>query len=93
MGKIEIQVVQIQQEQQLAGLARQTFRQAYADEMHPQQMDQHIEQELSDGAFRTMLSTDQVLVATGEGVWVGFVQVGIAPPNLEVAFTQQDMAS
>ncbi|MFT7652425.1 MAG: putative GNAT family N-acyltransferase [Candidatus Azotimanducaceae bacterium] len=79
------EVAGLQQAAQLAALARQTFRQAYADEMHPQHMDEHLERELCDEAFRTMLSTDRVLVATCEGQ-------GLSHTLLEMALALEKLA-
>ena len=72
------EVAGLQQVPQLAALARQTFRQAYADEMHAQHRDEHLEQELCDEAFRTMLSTDRVLVTTCEGQGIGHTLLDMA---------------
>ena len=62
--------------QPLSEFARQTFAQAFGDDMDSTVLADHLQEHMSDEVFAAHMQEDLFLLSHEQGVLVGFVQVG-----------------
>lgn len=62
--------------QELAALARHTYRDAFGRSMTPSDLDAHLRLFLSDARFEEMIDQDTFLLAEENGQLIGFLQFG-----------------
>jgi len=61
----------------LANLIRETFTQAFGQDMSAAHLNTHVSTELNDAQVASMLEADRFLLAYDEATCLGFVQVGL----------------